>query len=543
MVESYSSDDQRAGDGAGAQGGPVDHGRVQPTVLRAEVDAAVGRRARRSRGSQVAAAVGVGRRAVPVRDAAADHPQARDLHRLRDAVAVGAPVLVRECLLDRRQVRRAEALDRQVDGQLRGLALVPGIDLDLQLLPGIVEPFAGQQSPALAADAVQDRVGPLDVDRRQGLVEGLHEVVLDLREQQPEGAEHAGRPRDDHAGDAQARRQAGRVHGAAAAEGDHREAPRVAPALAGDRAQGAAHLHVGQGVHAPGRLGLGEAGRLRQALAQRRARLLRVDREGAAEQVLGIQEAQRHVGVGDGRLGAARAVADRAGHRAGGVGADLQAARAVHPGDAAAAGGHLGDVDGGYPQHVAGAAQQAVAGVHAAADLVLGRQQHLVALDDRRLGGGAAHVEGDQVGLAEAGSHLRRADHAGGGARLDAVHGLARGQLDRHQPAVGLHHGHRRVGAGAAQLGDQPLQVTLHHRPDVAVDDGGAGALVLARFGQQLAGQGDVHGGQGGAERLAYALLVRGVGVGVQQADRDGRDARLANRGHRPVPRHRRRAA
>ena len=529
-------DDQRAGDAAGgAQGGTAGHGRGQPAVAGTEIDAAVGRRARRSRGGQVDAGAEVVRRPVPVRDAASDHPQAHDLHRLLDAVAVGAPVLARERRLDRRQRRGAEPLDRQVDGQLRGLSLVLGVDLDLQPLPGVVEPLAGQQRPALAADAVEDRVGPLRVQRGQRLAVALHEVMLDVREQQPEGAEHARRRRDDHAPDAERGGQPGRVHGTAAAEGDHREAPRVAPALAGDRAQRPAHLHVGEGVHAPGRLGLGEAGRLRQPLAHRRVRPLGIDREGAAEQVLGIQEAQCHVGVGDGRFGAARAVADRARHRAGGVRADLQTPGAVHPGDAAAAGGHLGDVDGRHAQHVAGAAQQAVTGVHAAADLVLGRQQHLAALDDGRLGGGAAHVEADQIGLAEAGAHLGRADHAGGRPRLDAVHGLARGQLDRHQAAVGLHHGHRSVRAGAAQLGDQPLQVALHHRPDVAVDDGGAGALVLAGFRQQLAGQGDVHLGQRGAKRLAYLLLVPGVGVGVQQGDRHGGDARLPDRGHRPL--------
>ena len=217
------------------------------------------------------------------------------------------------------------------------------------------------------------------------------------------------------------------------------------------------------------------------------------------------------------------------------MGSDLQAARAVYPGDAAAARGHFGDVDGRHAQHVAGAAQQAVTGVHAAADLVLGRQQHLAALDDGRLGGGATHVEADQLGLAEAGAHLGRADHARGRPRLDAVHGLARGQLDRHQPTVGLHHGHWGVYAGAAQLGDQALEVALDHRPDVAIDDGGAGALVLARFGQQLARQGDVESGQLGAERVADALLVGGIGVGVQQGDRHGGDARLPHRGHRPL--------
>ena len=111
--------------------------------------------------------------------------------------------------------------------------------------------------------------------------------------------------------------------------------------------------------------------------------------------------------------------------------ASLQAPRAVHPGYASPARADLGDVDCGHPQYVPRAAQQAVAGVHAAPDLVLGREEHLAALDDRRLGGRAAHVEGHQIPLVQPTAQVEGPNDARGGAGLDAVHGLFGGDLQR----------------------------------------------------------------------------------------------------------------
>ena len=53
----------------------------------------------------------------------------------------------------------------------------------------------------------------------------------------------------------------------------------------------------------------------------------------AAEEIVGIEPAEHDVGVGDGRLGAAAAIADRAGIGARAVRADLERADVVDPGD------------------------------------------------------------------------------------------------------------------------------------------------------------------------------------------------------------------
>ena len=70
--------------------------------------------------------------------------------------------------------------------------------------------------------------------------------------------------------------------------------------------------------------------------------------------------------------------------------------------------------------------------------------------------------------------------------------------------------------------------VALHQRPHVRVHDRRRRTLVLALLAQDLARERDRDAGQLLAEDRAEPLLVLGVEVGVQQADRDRLDAGLA---------------
>ena len=111
-------------------------------------------------------------------------------------------------------------------------------------------------------------------------------------------------------------------------------------------------------------------------------------------------------------------------------------------GDRAGPGTDLGDVDGRGLEHVAAGLDEAARGAHALAELVLGGEGRLTGFDQRGLGGRAAHVEGDQVRLAERGAQARRADDAGRRARADDEDGTL-GRLARSDhAAVGGHHQH-----------------------------------------------------------------------------------------------------
>src|SRR3546814_13346146 len=87
-----------------------------------------------------------------------------------------------------------------------------------------------------------------------------------------------------------------------------------------------------------------------------------------------VEIAEDDVGVAHRRFGTATAVADRPGLGTGTVRLDLQRAARIHPGDAAAAGADLGQVDEGHAARVPGAVQPA-ADVALAADLLFPRDR------------------------------------------------------------------------------------------------------------------------------------------------------------------------
>ncbi len=68
---------------------------------------------------------------------------------------------------------------------------------------------------------------------------------------------------------------------------------------------------------------------------------------------------------------------------------------------------------------------------------------------------------------------------------------------------------------------DQPAKVGAQQRGEGGVDLGGGRALELAERADGLVRERDVHARQPLRERVAERALVRGVAVGVQQADGD----------------------
>ena len=182
-----------------------------------------------------------------------------------------------------------------------------------------------------------------------------------------------------------------------AAIGDEREIGGVEAALGGHPAHHMGHLGRGDAQDAVGRRGRDRdrAARRRASSSARSARL-DVEPHLAAEEAVGAEPAEHEVGVGDGRLGAAAAVADRARLRARALRPDMQArrpsTRAIEPPPVPTSWmSIIGDL---HRQAGGVAADQRAAG-----------HQHLAVVDDAGLGGGAAHVEGDGVRRARCVSH------------------------------------------------------------------------------------------------------------------------------------------
>ena len=123
-----------------------------------------------------------------------------------------------------------------------------------------------------------------------------------------------------------------------AAAGDERALARVDALVDRDLLDRGDHELVGERQDR-GRRGVAVDAQLRRQIASiTRPRGIDVERHRAAEEALRVEVAEHDRGVGDGRLGAAAAVAGGAGVGAGALGADAQQPAGVEPGDRAAAG-------------------------------------------------------------------------------------------------------------------------------------------------------------------------------------------------------------
>ena len=223
----------------------------------------------------------------------------------------------------------------------------------------------------------------------------------------------------------------------------------------------------------------------------------RVELHLAAEKVIRAEAAEHDVGVGDGRLGAAAAVADRAGIGAGALRADLQGADFVDPGDAAAAGADFDDVDHRHHDRMA-------AGV--AADVIAWRHGRLAVADQAGLGGRAAHVEGDDVADSRASSPIS-AEAMMPPTGPDSI--IATGRLIATSGAITppfdcmIDSSPREADAFEARL--QVAHIAADVRADIGVHHRRRDALVLAVFAQDLVRERDIGVRQRRRDDLARA--------------------------------------
>ena len=136
-------------------------------------------------------------------------------------------------------------------------------------------------------------------------------VVAHLGAEQAERRQHAGMARDDDRAHAEQRGEVGAVQRAGAAEGHQREVARVVAALDRHQPERADHVVVHDVEDALRRRLQREPERPGHPLLDGPPRPIDVERDLAAEQVR-RDAAEHQVGVGDGGLLAAGAVADRA---------------------------------------------------------------------------------------------------------------------------------------------------------------------------------------------------------------------------------------
>ena len=185
--------------------------------------------------------------------------------------------------------------------------------------------------------------GPVQGPRARS--SGSDEVERERRGQQSDGAADTGAERSDDLPDAELFRYAVGMYGARAAEGKERKSTRIPAALHGVYASRVGHVLIDDLVHGPGGAGEVQPEWVGQSVADGAFGRGYVERHTPTQKVARVQVAENHVGVCNGRLRAAQAVAGPPRLRAGGIRAHLEQPKTIDAGDAATTCSDLDQVD------------------------------------------------------------------------------------------------------------------------------------------------------------------------------------------------------
>ena len=290
-------------------------------------------------------------------------------------------------------------------------------------------------------------------------------------------------------------------------------------------ARGPRHVLVHDVVNAPRDLGGRQPELCREPL-DGGARRFHVHPDLPAREVLGVQIAEQEIRIGHGGLRAAEAIRGRPWMRARAARPHLEEADLVDVRDAASARADLDQLDGGdaHGQPAALDEPPLPGRLEAVGD------EGLTSVDQGELGRGAAHVEGEKISPAVLATEEGGSDGARGGARLEHLHRGALRLADVGEPTAREHEEQRR---GNAQLGHalrHQLEIALGQRLDVRVADRGRGALELTDLRGDFVRGGDGHAAVALRDQPGGLRFVAWIGIGVQEDDRDRRDARLDER-------------
>ena len=254
---------------------------------------------------------------------------------------------------------------------------------------------------------------------------------------------------------------------------------------------------------------------LRRDRGERALRRVLVERHPAAEEIARVEPAQEEVGVRDGGLRPAAAVAGRTRVGSGALRSDAQASR-LEPRERAAAGADRVDVD---ERHQHGQALQ----------LGLGRDGRPAVDHEAEIERRPAHVDAQQVAPAARPGECRTADRPADRPREQRLDRLAARASGARDAAVRLHHVERARDLELAELALERGEVPLDPRRDVRVQHRGGRPLVLAPLARDLVGERDRQVGELRPQQVAHLELVLGIDVRVDQADGNRFDTLVAD--------------
>ena len=163
----------------------------------------------------------------------------------------------------------------------------------------------------------------------------------------------------------------------------------------------------------------------------------------------------------------------------------------------------------------------------------VGRQRDAAIGNQRNIGRGAAHVEGDEIGNTQHVGAAAAAGHAAGWSRQHGGRRKPRRLFHRRHAAVGEDDEERACEAGLDEALLQPRQIAPHHWLDIGVHDRGRDALIFLDLRQHVDGARDIDVRKLTEQALACGDLMRGIAIGMQETDRNRGRAGCLDRSNR----------
>ena len=262
-------------------------------------------------------------------------------------------------------------------------------------------PFPGERLSALS---FQLAVGPFHggkIQPVQPLDQRGRILVLEVGDQQPQRRGGPRTGRDDGGGHFHLGGQAVGMHRSGPAEGHQSELPGIVSPLNRDQPQGVHHGRIGNLHDAVGGLHHLHSQGIGAFFLDRLSSRLHFQGEPASQKMVRLQAAQNQVGIGHRGLSAPLPVTDGARLGSGASRPHPKDAARVHPGDRPAPGPNLHQVDHRGANGIAGPPLGTGPGLGRGAHLVVLGDLGSPVLDQTHLGGGAPHVEGDEVEKAQ----------------------------------------------------------------------------------------------------------------------------------------------
>jgi hypothetical protein len=382
----------------------------------------------------------------------------------------------------------------------------------------------GDQRASLRRHLLQHDAQRVEVEAVERRDHAAQQREADRRGEESERRGDTRARRHDQPRDAELARDLHRMHGARAADRHQRVAldpPRLLKRM--DRG-GLGHGGVHRLMHRPGGLDRREAERRGEPRGDRRFRRRDIELHLTAEEAVGREVAEQKVAIRDRRLRPAEPVAGGPRVAARAVGADAHKAERIDARERSAARADFDHLDHRHLERQPAALAEAID----TRDLEVEAPRRLAAVDQRGLGGGAAHVEAEDVGRGGGLAIDARGLHAAGGTGLHQADRVARRDVARDGAAIGQHQEQRARDARLAQPGIEPREVAREDRQDIGVGNGGGAALVLADLRHEVRGEADGEARRFLRHQFRKAPFVHGIGEGVQQADRNRLHARIA---------------